>query len=159
MCRVLSTNRRRIHKVALSHCDGTDFIIYGREHSERCHRKSKRTGSKRRSANSGGARSESRSSSAMRASARAQKPRSSGKSPASVPEAGGRLVPVSAMACASLLHGWACTCSKRALPRGLAACARTPADLRGLSLEREDGGREGAEAEMRTRAAAAGVRP
>jgi len=54
---------------------------------------------------------------------------------------------------------WACTCSKRALPRGLAACARTPADLRGLSLEREDGGREGAEAEMRTRAAAAGVRP
>ncbi|CAD6212186.1 unnamed protein product [Miscanthus lutarioriparius] len=30
--------------------------------------------------------------------ARAQKPRSSGKSPASVPEAGGRLVPVSAMA-------------------------------------------------------------
>ena len=105
MCRFLSTNRRRIHKVALSHCDGTDFIIYGREHSERCHRKSKRTGSKRRSANSGGARSESRSSSAMRASARAQKPRSSGKSPASVPEAGGRLVPVSAMACASLLHG------------------------------------------------------
>ena len=106
MCRFLSTNRRRIHKVALSHCDGTDFIIYGREHSERCHRKSKRTGSKRRSANSGGARSESRSSSAMRASARAQKPRSSGKSPASVPEAGGRLVPGSSMAGLSgLAHG------------------------------------------------------
>jgi len=42
---------------------------------------------------------------------------------------------------------------------GAGSLREDPADLRGLSLEREDGGREGAEAELQTRAAAAGVRP
>ena len=34
MCRFLSTNRRRINTVALSHCDGSEFIIYGGEQRE-----------------------------------------------------------------------------------------------------------------------------
>lgn len=88
---------RRIHRIALSDCIGSSFI----EEVERGHRKSKRTESKRRSANSGGTWSERRSNSPTRASARAQKPRSSGKSPPTVVEVAGRLGlgPDSSMAC------------------------------------------------------------